>query len=85
MKLNKAYYIIFALNANSQTLYNGVGHIPANYQVPWTEAGLLQDVCEYDSLTTIRIPGTLAWSTSVFCRERSHKNCFPGAIPEVFI
>jgi len=36
---------LFVINsAQSQTLYNGVGHIPANYQVPWTEAGLLHDV-----------------------------------------
>ncbi len=31
-------------NAQAQTLYNGVGHIPAGYQQTWTEAGLLDDM-----------------------------------------
>ncbi|MFQ6605946.1 MAG: hypothetical protein ACE5D8_10430 [Fidelibacterota bacterium] len=48
----KAFHLIimiiiqFMVNnqaANSQTLYNGIGHIPVAYQERWNQAGLLTD------------------------------------------
>ena len=36
--------IISITEVQSQTLWNGVGHIPAYNQVTWNVAGLLQDM-----------------------------------------
>ena len=50
MKVTQLILIVifqFMLNsqpAHTQTLYNGVGHIPAAYQLRWNKAGLLTDV-----------------------------------------
>ncbi len=37
-------FFLISIATYSQTLYNGVGHIPANYQVNWNEAGLLHNM-----------------------------------------
>ncbi len=35
---------VIGFSVQAQTLYNGVGHIPAAYQERWNRAGLLQDM-----------------------------------------
>ena len=43
--LVKLFIAVFAaLPIQAQTLYNGVGHIPASYQERWNRAGLLRDM-----------------------------------------
>ena len=50
MKINRSaivmigFFLIFVPQAQTQTLYNGVGHIPLSHQETWNVAGLLQDM-----------------------------------------
>lgn len=37
------YVLLMAAIPGAQTLYNGVGHIPATHQLKWHNAGLLKD------------------------------------------
>ena len=46
------FILVFAVNNQAQTLFNGIGHIPSNYQVPWHEAGLIN---EPTSFSTVRV------------------------------
>ncbi|MGH7597887.1 MAG: hypothetical protein ACREOI_16180 [bacterium] len=39
----------------AQTLYNGVGHIPAAYQERWNRAGLLQDMSTVEPKSVIDV------------------------------
>ena len=38
---------------NSQSLYNGVGHIPASCQIEWTNAGLYNPITGADNILYI--------------------------------
>lgn len=50
MKSDRSFLVVaffatvIGFAAQAQTLYNGVGHIPAAYQERWNRAGLLQDM-----------------------------------------
>lgn len=42
---------------HAQTLYNGVGHIPAAYQERWNRAGLLRDMSTVEPKLVINVAG----------------------------
>lgn len=46
---------ITGLSIDAQTLYNGVGHIPAAYQERWNRAGLLQDMSTVEPKLVINV------------------------------
>lgn len=85
MKLNKvryiiSYYIIFALSVNAQTLWNGTGHIPSDYQETWNVAGLLQDMSTTTPKQVISInPGAASSQvTSAINSARSYYSSTGG-------
>lgn len=46
---------IVGFSVQAQTLYNGVGHIPAAYQERWNRAGLLQDMSTVEPKSVIDV------------------------------
>jgi len=48
--------LCFTLTGFSQTLYNGVGHIPTDHQVKWTNAGLQNPISAADYILYITDP-----------------------------
>ena len=52
------FFLIFVPQAQSQTLYNGVGHIPSSHQETWNAAGLLQDMSTTTPVAVFIITGS---------------------------
>ena len=46
---------VLCFSVQAQTLYNGVGHIPAAYQERWNRAGLLRDMSSVEPKLVINI------------------------------
>ncbi|NIU00525.1 MAG: hypothetical protein GWN01_06175, partial [Nitrosopumilaceae archaeon] len=45
--------LVLTLTGFSQSIYNGVGHIPASSQVDWTNAGLYNPISTADNILYI--------------------------------
>ncbi len=58
--LSTLFIFVFSVIAYSQTLYNGVGHIPASHQVPWYNAGLLQEPGSFGPVQVYIVNGNSA-------------------------
>jgi hypothetical protein len=46
---------VIGFSVQAQTLYNGVGHIPAAYQERWNQAGLLRDMSTVEPKLVINV------------------------------
>jgi len=61
MKSDRSFLVVaffatvIGFAAQAQTLYNGVGHIPAAYQERWNRAGLLQDMSTVEPKLVINV------------------------------
>jgi hypothetical protein len=64
------------VSAYTQTLYNGVGHIPIAYQETWNKAGLLRNMSSVGPKQVFMItPGDASSQiTSVIIQARNHVN-----------
>jgi len=67
-------------NIYSQTLYNGIGHIPLAYQEIWTKAGLLQDMNTVEpKLVIFMNPGDISSQIgTALTQARNHVNSTNG-------
>jgi hypothetical protein len=52
------FFLTFAPQGQTQTLYNGIGHIPEGYQETWNVAGLLQDMSTTTPVKVFIVTGT---------------------------
>jgi len=76
------FILVITAGVQSQTLYNGVGHIPASYQETWNVAGLLQDMSSVEPKLVIPIsPGAASAQVSAAINTaRSHVNTTGGLV-----
>jgi hypothetical protein len=79
--LKQGSFIIFLFlttNGFSQSLYNGVGHIPESCRIDWTEAGLHDPITHADNSVNITDPMFTGNDDNKISQAITHAGTLPG-------